>query len=91
MGMNVIIGGHSARFIEKKLESGEYGSAEEVIEHALLALELNEQIELNDQTDEERIAWLRQAWAEGVASGDAGPLDIEAFKREAHRRREGGE
>jgi antitoxin ParD1/3/4 len=91
MGTNVTIGEHSARFIEKKLESGEFGSAEEVIEHALLALELNEPIEPNGQTDEEKLARLRRAWNEGIASGDAGPLDIEAFKREARRRLDAGE
>jgi antitoxin ParD1/3/4 len=87
----VKLGEHFARFIERKVESGEYGSVEEVIEHALLTLEQNEQQEGNEQTDDEKLAWLRQAWDQGVASGDAGPLDIETFKKEARRRREAGE
>jgi Arc/MetJ-type ribon-helix-helix transcriptional regulator len=33
----------------------------------------------------EKLAWLRAAVEEGEASGDAGPLDIEALKDEARR------
>ncbi|MFL5165973.1 MAG: type II toxin-antitoxin system ParD family antitoxin [Microvirga sp.] len=63
---------------------GQYGSAEEVVEHALAALALNEPF------GEEVTAWLREAWEKGVASGNAGPLDIDSFKAEARRRRAAG-
>ena len=81
MGMNVRIGEDAARLVEKMVASGQYGSAEEVVEHALAALALNEPF------DEEVTAWLREEWEKGVASGNAGPLDIDAFKAEARRRR----
>lgn len=85
MGMNVRIGDDAARILERMVDSGQYGSAEEVVEHALVALALNEPF------DEEVSAWLREAWEKGVASGNAGPLDIDAFKAEARRRRAAGQ
>ncbi len=81
MGLNVSISEELARFIEQKVESGEYGSAQEVIEKALRTLELAE------QSDEEKLAWLGQAWDRGIASGNVGPLDAEELKQEARRRR----
>jgi antitoxin ParD1/3/4 len=85
MGMNVTIGEDAARIVEKMVGSGQYGSAEEVVEHALVALALNEPF------SEDVAAWLREEWEKGVASGNAGPLDIDAFKAEARRRRAAGE
>ena len=85
MGMNVRLGEDAARLVEKMVASGQYGSAEEAVEHALVALVLNEPF------DEEVTAWLRAEWEKGVASGNAGPLDIDAFKAEARRRRAAGE
>ena len=81
MGMNVQVGDELARLIEKKLESGRYSSAEQVVETALRALEAAE------RSDEEKLAWLRRAIAEGEASGSAGPLTAEGLKQEARRRR----
>lgn len=81
MGMNVQVGDELARIIEKRLESGRYSSAEEVLERALRALEIAE------QSDEEKLAWLRAAVAEGEASGSVGPLNAEELKQEARRRR----
>jgi antitoxin ParD1/3/4 len=85
MGMNVTIGDDAARIIERMVDSGEYGSAEEVVEHALLALALNEPF------DEEVSASLRQAYEEGIASGDAGEFDIEKVIAEARRQHGAGE
>ena len=83
MGMSVRIGEDAARLIEKMVASGQYGSAEEVVEHALAALALNEPF------DEEVSAWLRRAYEEGIASGDAGELDIEKVIAEARRQHAG--
>ena len=83
MGMNVRIGEDAARLVEKMVASGQYGSAEEVVEHALAALALNEPF------DEEVSAWLRRAYEEGIASGDAGELDIEKVIAEARRQHAG--
>ena len=85
MGLNVSIADDLTRFVESKVESGEYASADAVVEDALRLLEESQ------KTDEEKLAWLRAAIAEGDASGDAGPLDIEAIIGEARRRRDAGE
>jgi antitoxin ParD1/3/4 len=63
-----------------KVETGRYTSISEVIREALRMLERA------DQRDAEVIAGLRQAWDEGVASGDAGPLDFAELKAEGRRR-----
>lgn len=83
--MNVAVGDDVARMIEEMIDSGEYGSARAVVEEATRRLVLDR------QTDEEKLAWLRQAWAEGVASGDAGEIDIEEVIKEARRQYEAGE
>jgi antitoxin ParD1/3/4 len=84
MGMNVTIGDDVARMIEEMVDSGQYGSARAVVEDALRKLVLDR------QTDEEKLAWLRHAYEEGIASGDAGELDIEQVIEEARRQREAG-
>lgn len=66
--------------IKAKVESGRYSSTSEVVREALRLLE---RADLRDA--EERLR-LRQAWDEGVTSGDAGPLDMTALKAEARRR-----
>jgi antitoxin ParD1/3/4 len=85
MGLNVSLNDDLARFVTAKVESGEYRSANEVIEDALRLLEEAH------KSDEDKLAWLRAAYDEGIASGDAGPLDMEAVIGEARRRREAGE
>lgn len=85
MVMNLTIGDDAARIVSKMVDSGQYGSAEEVVEHALVALALNEPF------DEEVSASLRQAYEEGIASGDAGELDIEKVIAEARRQHQAGE
>jgi antitoxin ParD1/3/4 len=87
MGLNVVISEDLTRYIERKVESGEYRSADEVIENALRMLQLGDAEEPIGQTDEERLRWLRSAYLAGLASGDAGPLDFDALKAEARRRR----
>ena len=36
-----------------------------------------------EQQDSEKLQFLREAWREGLASGDAGEVDFPALKREA--------
>jgi antitoxin ParD1/3/4 len=67
-------------FIKTKVDSGRYTSTSEVIREALRVLE---RVDLREGYD---LASLRKAWDDGVASGDAGPLDIEAIKAEGRRR-----
>lgn len=66
--------------IKAKVESGRYTSTSEVIREALRMLERAEEREAGERTR------LRRAWAEGMASGDAGPLDFADLKAEARRR-----
>lgn len=56
-----------ARLIEKKIASGQYHSASDVVREALLRL-------VNDRPREERLAELRRKIAEGVADSEAGRL-----------------
>ena len=80
MSLNVSIADDLTRFVESKVESGEYASADAVVEDSLRLLEESQ------KTDEEKLAWLRAAISEGDASGDAGPLDIEVIIGEARCR-----
>jgi antitoxin ParD1/3/4 len=85
MGLNVSLNDDLARFVAAKVASGEYGSPNEVVEDALRLLEEAH------KSDEEKLAWLRAAYDEGIASGDAGPLDMETVIIEARRRWGSGE
>jgi antitoxin ParD1/3/4 len=78
--MNVSLTEELANFVKVKVESGRYTSSSEVICEALRLLE--EQ----DQTEQQKIQWLREAWASGVTSGDAAELDMEAIKRAGRER-----
>jgi antitoxin ParD1/3/4 len=65
--------------VEAKIESGRFASASDVIREALRLLETEERMERN------RSRYLRDAWREGVESGDAGPLDFASLREEARR------
>jgi antitoxin ParD1/3/4 len=60
--------------INAKVDSGLYTSASDVVCEALRMLE---------HAEETNSASLRQAWEDGLASGDAGSLDFAALKIEA--------
>jgi len=66
-----------AALVRKAVESGDYASTSEVIRDALRDWKLKR------VAREEQIAELRRLWQEGIDSGVAGPLDIDAIKREA--------
>ena len=66
--------------IKARVDSGRYTSTSEVVREALRLLE-----RVDEREAEER-ARLRRAWAEGVESGDAGPLDFAELKAEGRRR-----
>jgi antitoxin ParD1/3/4 len=63
--------------IKAKVESGRYTSTSEVVREALRLLERS------DKREAEARARLRQAWDDGIASGDAGPLDFAELKAQA--------
>jgi antitoxin ParD1/3/4 len=66
-----------AALVRKAVESGDYASTSEVIRDALRDWKLKR------TARDEQGADLRRLWQEGIDSGVAGPLDIEAIKREA--------
>ena len=62
--------------ITTRVESGRNASTSEVVQEALLLLERSDEW----QADHRR---LRQAWTDGLESGDAGALDFDDLKAEA--------
>ena len=66
--------------IKAKVDSGRYTSTSEVVREALRLLERA------DEREAETRARLRQAWDDGLASGDGGPLDFSELKAQARRR-----
>ncbi|MBB5274622.1 antitoxin ParD1/3/4 [Rhizobium rosettiformans] len=66
-------------FVESQLESGQFKSAQEVVEAGLQLL----------KEEQARTEWLRKALIEGENSGPSVPFDREEFKallRERHLR-----
>jgi antitoxin ParD1/3/4 len=80
MNMNVSLPEELANFVKTKVATGRYSSSSEVVREALRLMEKAE------QQEGEKLEWLRQAWKEGVDSGDAGEIDFQELKREARRR-----
>ncbi|PIP01113.1 putative transcriptional regulators, CopG/Arc/MetJ DNA-binding domain [uncultured Pleomorphomonas sp.] len=79
MNLSVSLTDELASFVRAKVESGQYTSSSEVVREALRLLEEHDQ-------HEDKLRWLQQAWAEGISSGDFGPLDIETVKAEGRKR-----
>lgn len=69
--------------IEGKVATGRYASASEVVREALRLLEDADDLRAHE------LRRVRDAWEEGAASGDAGPLDFEALRAEARDRLSG--
>lgn len=69
-----------AAVVREAVESGEYASNSEVIRDALRDWKLKRTLQ-QQQIDE-----LRRLWEEGLASGAAGPLDMQTIKQEARWR-----
>ena len=80
MNMNVSLPEELANFVKQKVATGRYGSSSEVVREALRLLERVE------QQESERLEVLRQAWRQGVDSGDAGEIDFAILKAEARAR-----
>jgi antitoxin ParD1/3/4 len=68
--------------IKAKVEGGRYSSTSEVVREALRLLERM------DRREMEQIDHLRNAWNEGIASGDGGALDFAELKAVARRERD---
>jgi antitoxin ParD1/3/4 len=66
---SITLGAHFLAFVEAQVASGRFASASEVVRAGLRLLEEHEQ----------RLAALRNALAEGEASGPAEPFDFDEF------------
>ena len=80
MNMNVSLTEELANFVKAKVSAGRYTSSSEVVREAL---RLMEKIEPQEA---EKLSYLRQAWKQGIDSGDAGEVDFSALKQEARAR-----
>ncbi|MBI2949110.1 MAG: type II toxin-antitoxin system ParD family antitoxin [Verrucomicrobia bacterium] len=65
MRMNIVLTPRHRRFISRKVKSGAYGSAEEVVRDGLRRLEA-------DDERQQRLVWLQEEVAKGFA-GSASP------------------
>ena len=77
--VSVVLSSDLLEAVKSAVESGEYASASEVFGEALREWQLKKPLR---QTEVER---LRQAWHEGLASGEPKPLDMNDIKRRARR------
>ena len=80
MNMNVSLTEELANFVKAKVSAGRYASSSEVVREALRLMEKVERQEA------EKLGLLRQAWREGVDSGEADAVDFAVLKREARAR-----
>ena len=78
--MNISLTPQLEDLVKKKVESGLYGSASEVMREALRLLEER------DRVHALRLEELRKEIRKGVDSGEATPLDIGAIKARGRER-----
>jgi antitoxin ParD1/3/4 len=82
--MNVSLTPEQQRFVEAKVASGQYTSAEEVVRDALAVLRAQ------DVTTPEDVGELRRLLAPAIQQADRGeltPLDMDEVKRKAEGQR----
>jgi antitoxin ParD1/3/4 len=75
MNMNVSLTDELADFVKVKVQSGRYTSSSEVVQDALRLLEKHE------HEEQQKLGWLQDAWRDGLDSGEASELDLDALKR----------
>ncbi len=79
--MNVSLTPELEKYVQEKVSSGMYYSASEVIREGLRLLREREQLQ------QIRLQELRQDIQAGLSSGEATPLDMQAIKEKAQKRR----
>ncbi|MCT7663362.1 type II toxin-antitoxin system ParD family antitoxin [Shinella kummerowiae] len=77
MASSYTLGSHYETFVRDLLATGRYASASEVMRDGLRLLEDRE------KQREAKLTALREAIREGLESGPAAPLDIDAIKARA--------
>ena len=80
MDLTVSLPDELASYIKRKIDSGGYSSSSDVVSEALRLLEERDGAKIRE------VERLRDAWYEGIQSGDFAPLDIDAVKAEGRRR-----
>ena len=80
MNMNVSLTEELANFVKAKVSAGRYASSSEVVREALRLMEKV------DRQEAEKLGLLRQAWRDGVDSGEAEAVDFATLKREGRAR-----
>jgi antitoxin ParD1/3/4 len=80
MQMNINLTPQLEELVRAKVASGRYNSASEVVREALRLMERE------DQVRAAALNQLRQDIQEGLDSGPAGELDVEAIKRRGRER-----
>ena len=80
MTININLTPHLEALVRDKVASGRYGSASEVVREALRLLEQQDQLQTL------KLEQLQREIQAGIDSGPAGPLDMEAIKRNARKR-----
>lgn len=70
------LGDHFEQFIAAQIQSGRFGNASEVLRAGLRLME----------TEEQKLAALRQALIDGENSGSSTPLDMEEIIRKAKQK-----
>jgi antitoxin ParD1/3/4 len=78
--MNISLTSQLEELVKKKVDSGRYGSASEVIREALRLLEEHDRIQAM------RLEELRKEIKRGIDSGEPTPLDVEAIKARGRKR-----
>lgn len=79
--MNISLTPQLESMVKKKVGTGLYNSASEVVREALRLLEEK------DQVNELKLTTLRQEIQKGMDSGESTPLDMEEIKSKAKMRR----
>lgn len=82
MTMNINLTPQLEDLVRQKVASGHYSSASEVVREALRLMEREDQIQAA------KLAQLRRDIHDGLNSGSAGTLDVEAVKRRGRARLE---
>jgi antitoxin ParD1/3/4 len=88
MNLNISLPESDADFVQSQVAAGNFSSSSEVVR---AALQLMRQAE---RESADKLTWLREAWAAGVASGDGEKIDFAALKDAARgklaARKQGG-
>ena len=74
--MNISLPDQMKAFVEAQSEDGKFSNASDYVRHLIR----------QDQERQRSIAELQALVGEGIASGDAGPFEFDAFKAEMRAR-----